>query len=229
MRFPLHVPRRGYGPDPIQGLFEIGDDLVDAGDEDHLARAEEHGRRPVSGGVHVDDLSVQRQRVGTGQEDVRNEGAPLEIQALLLAEASPPGVEEGIVPGGGVAYIRTINTLEKLKGDNEDEEIGIAIIKRSLEEPLRQIVENAGLEGSVIVQRVREGKDDFGFNAHTEKFENLFKSGVIDPTKVTRVALENAASIAGMFLTTACVISDIKEDTPPPMMNPGMGGMGGMM
>ncbi|MFA5195771.1 MAG: chaperonin GroEL, partial [Bacteroidales bacterium] len=173
----------------------------------------------LSGGVAV----IQ---VGAASEVEMKEKKDRFDDALNATRAA---VEEGIVPGGGVAYIRTINTLEKLKGDNEDEEIGIAIIKRSLEEPLRQIVENAGLEGSVIVQRVREGKDDFGFNAHTEKFENLFKSGVIDPTKVTRVALENAASIAGMFLTTACVISDIKEDTPPPMMNPGMGGMGGMM
>jgi chaperonin GroEL len=143
--------------------------------------------------------------------------------------ATRAAVEEGIVPGGGVAYIRCIETLKKLKGDNEDEEIGMAIILRALEEPLRQIVANAGLEGSVVVQKVKEGKDDFGFNARTEKYENLYKSGVIDPTKVTRVALENAASIAGMILTTECVISDIKEESPAPPMNPGMGGMGGMM
>ena len=144
--------------------------------------------------------------------------------------ATRAAVEEGIVPGGGIAYIRCIEALKKLKGSNEDEEIGINIILRALEEPLRQIVANAGIEGSVVVQKVKEGKDDFGFNARTETYENLYKSGVIDPTKVTRVALENAASIAGMILTTECVISDIKEDAPAaPMMNPGMGGMGGMM
>jgi chaperonin GroEL len=143
--------------------------------------------------------------------------------------ATRAAIEEGIVPGGGVAYVRCIDALKKLKGDNEDEEIGIAIILRALEEPLRQIVENAGLEGSVVVQKVKEGTADFGFNARTEKYENLYKSGVIDPTKVTRIALENAASIAGMILTTECVICDIKEESSAaPMMNPGMGGMGGM-
>lgn len=144
--------------------------------------------------------------------------------------ATRAAVEEGIVPGGGVAYIRTLESIKKMKGANEDETIGINIILRALEEPLRQIVANAGLEGSVIIQKVKEGKDDFGFNARTEKYENLLKAGVIDPTKVTRIALENAASIAGMILTTECVINDIKEENPaPPMMNPGMGGMGGMM
>jgi len=136
--------------------------------------------------------------------------------------------EEGIIPGGGVAYIRSIDCLNLLKGDNEDENTGIAIVKRALEEPLRQIVENAGLEGSVIVQKVKEGKGDFGFNAHTEVYESLYKAGVIDPTKVARVALENAASIAGMLLTTECVLADIKEEKEPAMPNPGMGGMGGM-
>ena len=136
--------------------------------------------------------------------------------------------EEGIIPGGGVAYIRAIDCLNKLKGDNEDEETGIAIVKRALEEPLRQIVENAGLEGSVIVQKVKEGKGDYGFNAHTEVYEGLYKAGVIDPTKVARVALENAASIASMLLTTECVLADIKEEKEPAMPNPGMGGMGGM-
>jgi chaperonin GroEL len=143
--------------------------------------------------------------------------------------ATRAAIEEGIVPGGGVAYLRCIDALKKVKGDNEDEDIGITIVVRALEEPLRQIVENAGLEGSVVVQKVKEGKDDYGFNAHTEKYENLYKSGVIDPTKVTRVALENAASIAGMILTTECVVSDIKEEAPAGAgMNPGMGGMGGM-
>ena len=142
--------------------------------------------------------------------------------------ATRAAVEEGIVPGGGVALIRSSKVLEKLKGANDDEQTGIAIISRAIEEPLRQIVANAGGEGAVIVNKVREGKDDFGYNARKEVFENLIEAGVIDPTKVVRVALENAASIAGMLLTTECVISDIKEDAPamPPM--PG-GGMGVMM
>jgi chaperonin GroEL len=142
--------------------------------------------------------------------------------------ATRAAVEEGIVPGGGVAYIRAQESLENLKGINEDENYGIAIVKRAIEEPIRQIVANAGGEGSIIVQKIREGKGDFGYNARTEVFENLFAAGVIDPTKVSRVALENAASIAGMLLTTECVLADIKEEGPamPPM---GGGGMGGMM
>ncbi len=145
--------------------------------------------------------------------------------------ATRAAVEEGIVAGGGVSYIRALAALEKMKGDNDDETTGIAIIRRALEEPLRMIVENAGMEGSVVVQAIKEGKDDYGYNARTEKYENLFEAGVIDPTKVTRVALENAASIAGMFLTTECVIVDEPEDEPPmPAGGPGMGGgMGGMM
>ncbi|OFY89750.1 MAG: chaperonin GroL [Bacteroidetes bacterium RIFOXYA2_FULL_33_7] len=144
--------------------------------------------------------------------------------------ATRAAVEEGIIPGGGVAYIRAIEALEGMKGDNEDETTGIEIIKRALEEPLRQIVQNAGLEGSVVVQKVKEGKGDFGFNARLDKYENLFQSGIIDPTKVARVALENASSVAGMLLTTECVMADEKEENPmPPMGNPGMGGMGGMM
>jgi len=144
--------------------------------------------------------------------------------------ATRAAVEEGIVPGGGVAYIRAIDALEKLKGANEDETTGIAIVKRAIEEPLRQIVVNAGGEGAVIVQKVREGKADFGYNARTDKFENLFAAGVIDPTKVSRIALENAASIAAMLLTTECVLADIREEGPAmPMGAPGMGGMGGMM
>ena len=143
--------------------------------------------------------------------------------------ATRAAVEEGIVPGGGVAIVRATDKLAKLKGDNDDEQTGVNIITRALEEPLRQIVENAGLEGSVIVAKVREGKGDFGFNAKTEVFENLYKAGVIDPAKVVRIALENAASVAGMLLTTECVIAEIKEDTPamPPMG--GGGGMPGMM
>ncbi|HSH67064.1 MAG TPA: chaperonin GroEL [Bacteroidia bacterium] len=144
--------------------------------------------------------------------------------------ATRAAVEEGIVPGGGVAYIRAIEGLEKMKGLNEDETTGIAIVIRAIEEPLRQIVANAGGEGAVIVQKVRDGKNDFGYNARTDKFENLYAAGVIDPTKVSRIALENAASIAAMLLTTECVLAEQKEETPAvPMGNPGMGGMGGMM
>lgn len=142
--------------------------------------------------------------------------------------ATRAAVEEGIIPGGGVAYIRAIEDLEGLKGENEDETTGVTIIKRAIEEPLRQIVENAGIEGSVIVQKVKEGKADFGYNARTNQFENLYESGVIDPTKVARIALENAASIAGMFLTTECVIVEEEEEMPP-MPAGGMGGGMGMM
>lgn len=143
--------------------------------------------------------------------------------------ATRAAVEEGIVPGGGVAYIRALELLENFEGINEDETTGIAIVRRALEEPLRMIVENAGIEGSIVVQKVKEGKEDFGFNARTEKYENLYESGVIDPTKVTRVALENAASIAGMLLTTECLLVEIKDEKSDMPMNPGMGGMGGMM
>ncbi|MBT5614645.1 MAG: chaperonin GroEL [Flavobacteriales bacterium] len=162
-------------------------------------------------------------------------GAPTEVEMKEKKDrvddalaATRAAVEEGIVPGGGVAIVRATDKLAKLKGDNDDEQTGINIITRAAEEPLRQIVENAGLEGSVIVAKVREGKNDFGFNAKTEIYENLYKAGVIDPAKVVRVALENAASVAGMLLTTECVIAEIKEDTPamPPM---GGGGMPGMM
>jgi len=162
-------------------------------------------------------------------------GAPTEVEMKEKKDrvddalaATRAAVEEGIVPGGGVAIVRATDKLAKLKGDNDDEQTGINIITRAAEEPLRQIVENAGLEGSVIVAKVREGKNDFGFNAKTEVYENLYKAGVIDPAKVVRVALENAASVAGMLLTTECVISEIKEDAPamPPM---GGGGMPGMM
>jgi chaperonin GroEL len=143
--------------------------------------------------------------------------------------ATRAAVEEGIVAGGGVAYIRAVTSLEKLTGVNEDENTGIAIIRRALEEPLRQIVENAGVEGSIVVNKVREGKDDYGYNARTDKYENLYAAGVIDPTKVTRVALENAASIAAMLLTTECVLADVKEEKAGGGMPGGMpGGMGGM-
>jgi chaperonin GroEL len=146
--------------------------------------------------------------------------------------ATRAAVEEGIIPGGGVAYIRAIDSLAKLEGENEDQNTGVGIIRRALEEPMRQIVENAGLDGSVVVQKVKEGKGDFGYNARVDQYENLLESGVIDPTKVARIALENAASIAGMLLTTECVLAEEKEDAPPmPPMGgaPGMGGMPGMM
>ncbi|MDE6486953.1 MAG: chaperonin GroEL [Muribaculaceae bacterium] len=164
-------------------------------------------------------------------------GAPSEVEMKEKKDrvddalsATRAAIAEGIVPGGGVAYIRALAALDNLKGDNDDEQTGIAIVQRAIEEPLRQIARNAGVEGAVVVQKVREGKGDFGYNARTDSYENLLAAGVIDPAKVTRVALENAASIAGMFLTTECVIADIKEDNPAPGMPAGgMGGMGGMM
>lgn len=164
-------------------------------------------------------------------------GAPSEVEMKEKKDrvddalsATRAAIAEGIVPGGGVAYIRCLSRLDDLKGDNDDENTGIAIIRRAIEEPLRQIVANAGVEGAVILQKVKEGTADYGYNARTDSFENFFATGVIDPAKVTRVALENAASIAGMFLTTECVIANKKEETPAaPMANPGMGGMGGMM
>ena len=164
-------------------------------------------------------------------------GAPSEVEMKEKKDrvddalcATRAAIEEGIIPGGGVAYIRAQKVLETLTGENADEQTGIQIIRRAIEEPLRQIVENAGLEGSVVVNEVRNGKDDYGYNARADRYENLKASGIIDPAKVTRVALENAASIAGMFLTTECVICDAKEEKPEmPMGAPGMGGMGGMM
>jgi chaperonin GroEL len=143
--------------------------------------------------------------------------------------ATRAAVEEGIIPGGGVAYIRAIEALDGVKGENDDETFGFNIVKRSLEEPLRQIVANAGGEGSIVIQKVKEGTGDFGYNARTEVYENMLAAGVIDPTKVARVALENAASIAGMLLTTECVLSEKKEEGSAMAPNPGMGGMGGMM
>jgi chaperonin GroEL len=143
--------------------------------------------------------------------------------------ATRAAVEEGIVPGGGVSLIRAIAGLENLKGENEDENTGIQIVRRALEEPLRQIIANAGGEGSIVVQKVMEGTGDFGYNARTERYENLIAAGVIDPKKVSRVALENAASIASMILTTECVLSEIKEEEKGHSHGPDMGGMGGMM
>jgi chaperonin GroEL len=144
--------------------------------------------------------------------------------------ATRAAIEEGIIPGGGVAFIRSVSSLEKLKPENDDEETGINIVKRAIEEPLRQIVANAGIEGSVVVNEVKNGKDDYGFNARTEKYESLYKSGVIDPVKVTRIAIENAASIASMLLTTACVVAEHKEENQSDAVNPAaMAGMGGGM
>ena len=164
--------------------------------------------------------------VGAASEVEMKEKKDRVDDALCATRAA---VEEGIVPGGGVAYIRAIESLEGLTGVNDDETTGIEIVKRAIEEPLRQIVANAGKEGAIFVQKVKEGKGDFGYNARSDKFENFFAAGVIDPAKVTRVALENAASIAGMLLTTECVISEKKEDNPAPAMPPMGGGMGGMM
>ena len=174
----------------------------------------------LSGGVAV-------LYVGAASEVEMKEKKDRVDDALRATRAA---IEEGIIPGGGVAYIRAIDSLEGMKGDNADETTGIGIIKRAIEEPLREIVANAGKEGAVVVQKEREGKGDFGYNARTDVYENLHAAGVVDPAKVARVALENAASIAGMFLTTECVIVEKKEDKPEmPMGAPGMGGMGGMM
>ena len=174
----------------------------------------------LSGGVAV-------LYVGAASEVEMKEKKDRVDDALRATRAA---IEEGIIPGGGVAYIRAIDSLEGMKGDNADETTGIGIIKRAIEEPLREIVANAGKEGAVVVQKVREGKGDFGYNARTDVYENLHAAGVVDPAKVAHVALENAASIAGMFLTTECVIVEKKEDKPEmPMGAPGMGGMGGMM
>ena len=174
----------------------------------------------LSGGVAV-------LYVGAASEVEMKEKKDRVDDALRATRAA---IEEGLVPGGGVAYIRALDALEGFKGDNIDETTGVDIIKRAIEEPLRQIVANAGKEGAVVVQKVREGKGDFGYNARTDVYENLHAAGVVDPAKVARVALENAASIAGMFLTTECVIVEKKEDKPEmPMGAPGMGGMGGMM
>ena len=169
----------------------------------------------LSGGVAV-------LYVGAASEVEMKEKKDRVDDALCATRAA---IEEGIVPGGGVAYIRASKTLEDLKGENADETTGIEIIKRAIEEPLRQIVANAGKEGAVVVQKVREGEGDFGYNARTDVYEHLHAAGVVDPAKVTRVALENAASIAGMFLTTECVIVEKKEEKPEIPMNPGMGGM----
>ena len=164
--------------------------------------------------------------VGAASEVEMKEKKDRVDDALAATRAA---VEEGIIPGGGVAYIRAVAALEAMKGDNDDKTTGIQIVKRAIEEPLRQIVANAGGEGSVVVANVKAGKDAYGYNARTETYEDMFKAGIIDPTKVARVALENAASIAAMFLTTECVLVEKKEENPAPAMPQGMGGMGGMM
>jgi chaperonin GroEL len=173
----------------------------------------------LSGGVAV-------LYVGAASEVEMKEKKDRVDDALSATRAA---IEEGIVPGGGVAYIRAIESLKSIKAASDDEQTGIEIIKRAIEEPLRQIVFNAGKEGAVVVQKVLEGKDDFGYNAQNDTYENFFAAGVVDPAKVCRVALENAASIAGMFLTTECVITEKKEENPAPQMPMGGGGMGGMM
>ncbi len=180
----------------------------------------EERRAKLAGGVAV-------LYVGAASEVEMKEKKDRVDDALNATRAA---IEEGIIPGGGVALIRSISALDSVKTDNKDQELGVKIVKRALEEPLRQIVENAGLEGAIIVQKVKDGKDDFGYNALTDNYENLFETGVIDPKKVTRIALENAASIAGMFLTTEAVIVDEQKDEPevPAMPAGGMGGMGGM-
>jgi chaperonin GroEL len=171
----------------------------------------------------------------SGGVAVLNIGAATEVEMKEKKDrvddalhATRAAVEEGIVPGGGIAYIRAIEALDKVKGENFDETTGIAIVRRALEEPLRTIVGNAGIEGSIVVQKVKEGKADYGYNARTDKYENLLKAGVIDPTKVSRVALEHAASIAGMLLTTECVIADKPKKEEPAHNHGGAPGMGGM-
>ena len=211
-----------------------------AGNKDDIAERVELIRKQIAASTSDYDKEKLQERLGklAGGVAVLYVGATTEVEMKEKKDrvedalnATRAAVEEGYLPGGGVAYIRAAEVLKNLKGENEDETTGIEIVKRAIEEPLRQIVANAGKEGAVIVQKVKEGKGDFGYNARKDCFENLCEAGVIDPAKVTRVALENAASIAGMFLTTECVIAEKKEETPAmPPMNPGMGGgMGGMM
>lgn len=205
-----------------------------AGDKDKIADRVTQIRTQIESTKSTYDKEKLQERLAklAGGVAVLYIGAPSEVEMKEKKDrvddalsATRAAVAEGIVPGGGVAYIRCLDSLEGLKGDNEDETTGIRIVKRAIEEPLRQIVNNAGLEGAVVVNEVRNGKGDFGYNARTDKYENLFQTGVIDPAKVTRVALENAASIAGMFLTTECVIAEKKEELPPAAAAPGMGGM----
>ena len=207
------------------------------GDKDKIAARVAQIKAQIAQTTSDYDREKLQERLAklAGGVAVLHVGAPSEVEMKVKKDrvddalsATRAAVAEGIVPGGGVAYIRCLDRLAKLKGDNDDEQTGIAIVERAIEEPLRQISNNAGVEGAVVVQRVREGKGDFGYNARTDRYENLLAAGVIDPAKVTRVALENAASIAGMFLTTECVIAEKKEEHPAAPA-PGMGGMGGMM
>ena len=208
-----------------------------AGEKDAIAARVGQIRSQIEATTSEYDKEKLQERLAklAGGVAVLYVGAPTEVEMKEKKDrvddalaATRAAVEEGIVPGGGVALIRSISTLDTLKGANEDEMTGIQIVKRAAEEPLRQIIANAGGEGAVIVQKVREGKDDFGYNARTDVFENLYAAGVIDPTKVTRIAVENAASIASMLLTTECVIADEPEENAPSMG--GMpGGMPGMM
>ena len=210
-----------------------------AGNQDAILRRISELRALITNTTSDYDREKLQERLAklSGGVAVLYVGAPSEVEMKEKKDrvddalsATRAAVEEGTVPGGGTALLRAVRALDGLVGENEDETTGIEIIRRAVEEPLRQIVANAGKEGAVIVQRVKDGEGDFGYNARLDQFENLYASGVIDPAKVTRVALENAASIAGMFLTTECVIADKKEDAPAmPAMSPGMGGMGGMM
>ena len=206
-----------------------------AGDKEAIADRANQIRKQISTTTSDYDKEKLQERLGklAGGVAVLYVGAASEVEMKEKKDrvedalnATRAAVEEGIVAGGGVAYVRATKALEKMKGDNEDETTGINIVAKAIEAPIRTIAENAGKEGSVIVQKVRDGKADFGYNARTDKFENLLSTGVIDPTKVVRVALQNAASVAGMFLTTECALADIKEEAPAmPAMNPGMGGM----
>ena len=206
-----------------------------AGDKEAIADRVAQIRKQIASTTSDYDREKLQERLGklAGGVAVLYVGAASEVEMKEKKDrvedalnATRAAVEEGIIPGGGVAYIRAAKALAKLKGDNEDETTGINIVARAIEEPIRTIAANAGKEGSVIVQKVKDGKGDFGYNARTDKFEPLFAAGVIDPTKVVRVALQNAASVAGMFLTTECALADIKEEQPAmPAMNPGMGGM----
>ena len=207
-----------------------------AGDKKAIEERAELIRKQIAATTSDYDREKLQERLGklAGGVAVLYVGAASEVEMKEKKDrvedalnATRAAVEEGIIPGGGVAYIRAAETLKGMKGDNEDETTGIHIVARAIEEPLRQIAENAGLEGSVIINKIRESKGDFGYNARTDEYVNMFEAGVIDPTKVSRIALENAASVAGMFLTTECVLADIPEKEPAPAMP--AGGMGGMM
>ncbi len=209
-----------------------------AGNKDSIAARVKQIKAQIENTTSDYDREKLQERLAklAGGVAVLHIGAPSEVEMKEKKDrvddalsATRAAIAEGIVPGGGVAYIRCVKLLDNVKGSNDDETTGIQIIRRAIEEPLRQIVANAGEEGAVVVRTVMDGEGDFGYNARTDKYENLMAAGVIDPAKVTRVALENAASIAGMFLTTSCVIADKKEDNPAPAMPaPGMGGMGMM-